>query len=78
MKFGYLTVVTLCLMSAFGCSSEKTPVYKDASADIEARVNDLLGRMTLEEKILQLNQLVLGVPLWDLNPSARQPAFNLG
>ena len=61
MKFGYLTVVTLCLMSAFGCSSEKTPVYKDASADIEARVNDLLGRMTLEEKILQLNQYVLGV-----------------
>ena len=54
-------VAALCLMTAFGCSSEETPVYKDASADIEARVNDLLGRMTLEEKILQLNQLVLGV-----------------
>ena len=54
-------VAVLCLMTAFGCSSEETPVYKDASADIEARVNDLLGRMTLEEKILQLNQLVLGV-----------------
>lgn len=61
MKFGYLTVAALCLMTAFGCSSEKTPVYKDASADIEVRVNDLLDRMTLEEKILQLNQLVLGV-----------------
>ena len=54
-------VAVLCLMTAFGCSSEETPVYKDASADIEARVNDLLGRMTLEEKILQLNQYVLGV-----------------
>ena len=54
-------VAVLCLMTAFGCSSEETPVYKDASADIEARVNDLLARMTLEEKILQLNQLVLGV-----------------
>ena len=54
-------VAVLCLMTAFGCSSEETPVYKDALADIEARVNDLLGRMTLEEKILQLNQLVLGV-----------------
>ena len=54
-------VAALCLMTAFGCSSEESPVYKDASADIEARVNDLLGRMTLEEKILQLNQLVLGV-----------------
>ncbi len=56
-----MTVVALCLITAFGCSSEETPIYKDASADIEARVNDLLGRMTLEEKILQLNQLVLGV-----------------
>ena len=61
MKPRHLTVAVLCLMTAFGCSSEETPVYKDASADIEARVNDLLGRMTLEEKILQLNQLVLGV-----------------
>ena len=61
MKLRHLTVAALCMMASFGCSSEETPVYKDASADIEARVNDLLGRMTLEEKILQLNQLVLGV-----------------
>lgn len=61
MKLRHLTVAALCLITAFGCSSEEPPVYKDASADIEARVNDLLGRMTLEEKILQLNQLVLGV-----------------
>ena len=61
MRLRHLTVAALCLMASFGCSSEETPVYKDASADIEARVNDLLGRMTLEEKILQLNQLVLGV-----------------
>ncbi len=61
IKQKHLAVATICAMTAFGCSSEETPVYKDASADIEARVNDLLGRMTLEEKILQLNQLVLGV-----------------
>ena len=54
-------VAALCMMASFGCSSEKNPIYKDASADIEVRVNDLLGRMTLEEKILQLNQFVLGV-----------------
>ena len=61
MKLRHLTVAALCMMASFGCSSEKNPIYKDASADIEVRVNDLLGRMTLEEKILQLNQLVLGV-----------------
>jgi len=61
MKLRHWTVTALCMMAAFGCSSEKAPIYKDASADIEARVNDLVNRMTLEEKILQLNQYVLGV-----------------
>ena len=61
MKLKHLVTATFCLMVAFGCSSEKDPIYKDASADIEARVNDLVNRMTLEEKILQLNQYVLGV-----------------
>ena len=61
MKLKHLATATFCLMVAFGCSSEKDPIYKDASADIEARVNDLVNRMTLEEKILQLNQYVLGV-----------------
>ena len=61
MKLKHLATATFCLIVAFGCSSEKDPIYKDASADIEARVNDLVNRMTLEEKILQLNQYVLGV-----------------
>ncbi|WP_308909194.1 glycoside hydrolase family 3 N-terminal domain-containing protein [Pseudokordiimonas caeni] len=30
------------------------PVYKDATASVEARVEDLLARMTLEEKIVQM------------------------
>ena len=37
-----------------------TAVYKDANAPIEARVEDLLSRMTTEEKIMQLNQYTLG------------------
>ena len=61
MKLKHLATATFCLMVAFGCSSEKSPIYKNASADIEARVNDLVNRMTLEEKILQLNQYVLGI-----------------
>ena len=34
------------------------PTYKDPTAPIERRVEDLLSRMTLEEKVGQMNQLV--------------------
>ena len=61
MKLKYWAIAILCMVVASGCSSEQSPIYKDASADIETRVNDLISRMTLEEKILQLNQYVLGV-----------------
>lgn len=36
------------------------PVYKDKSISIEKRIDDLLLRMTLEEKILQTNQWTYG------------------
>lgn len=36
-----------------------TPVYKDASAPVEKRVKDLLGRMTIEDKMAQLMQGIL-------------------
>ena len=38
----------------------KTAVYKDKKAPVEARVKDLVSKMTLEEKILQLNQYTAG------------------
>jgi beta-glucosidase len=36
---------------------QETPRYKDARQPVEARVADLLGRMTLEEKVAQLQAL---------------------
>lgn len=30
------------------------PIYKNAKYNIEDRVNDLLSKMTLEEKVIQL------------------------
>ena len=36
------------------------PTYKNADASIDERVEDLLSRMTLEEKIYQMNMSVLG------------------
>lgn len=35
-------------------------IYKDSTASIELRVKDLVSRMTLDEKVLQLNQYISG------------------
>lgn len=43
----------------FSCSNNHE-IYKDPSVNIDIRVEDLLSRMTIEEKVWQLNQLILG------------------
>ena len=40
--------------------SKNIPIYKDASAPVETRVEDLLSRMTLQEKVQQVSLDVLG------------------
>lgn len=40
--------------------ANKKPLYKNAKIPLEERVSDLLSRMTLEEKVFQLNQYTLG------------------
>ena len=49
---------------AFGIAAEAgskdLPPYKDASLPVETRIEDLLSRMTLDEKIAQLSQYSLG------------------
>ncbi len=52
----FLTIVTLCYPQK---NEEQKLPYKDSSLTISARVNDLLSRMTLEEKISQMNMLSL-------------------
>ncbi len=44
---------------AFGRSDINKPIYHDPDQSIDRRVEDLIGRMTLEEKIGQLNMPVL-------------------
>lgn len=57
-------VYGLCLLGVVSALSAKNKkggaLYKDAKAPIEKRVDDLLSRMTLEEKVMQLNQYTLG------------------
>ena len=45
-------------ISVCSCSGEKKEIYKDPNAPIPARVEDLISRMTIEEKVGQMNQFV--------------------
>jgi beta-glucosidase len=52
--------VVLALTAAFASKSrvaqaqQNSPAYRDASLPVEQRIADLLSRMTLEEKVAQL------------------------
>ena len=52
-KITYYFIFSFLIAGAFSCSRQ--PVYKDPSAPLESRVKDLLGRMTLEEKLRQID-----------------------
>ena len=52
-------VIFLCCSLAF--INLDAQLYKDAKADVEDRVEDLLRRMTLEEKVAQMNMDAMGV-----------------
>src|ERR1035437_8696316 len=47
-------ITVYCLMITFQCSAQQ-PIYLDAKQPIDKRVEDLLSRMTLEEKVGQIN-----------------------
>lgn len=52
-----------------------TPVYKDAKAPVEKRVKDLLGRMTIEDKMAQLIQGISFL-LWQVIVSMAHKPFS--
>lgn len=58
LVYGLCLLGMVCTLSAKDKKGEA--LYKDAKAPIEKRVDDLLSRMTLEEKVMQLNQYTLG------------------
>ncbi|WP_442589453.1 glycoside hydrolase family 3 N-terminal domain-containing protein [Pedobacter sp. AW31-3R] len=59
-------IITYCLLSlmipatSLFADQEEKPLYKDKKQVIEKRIEDLLSRMTLAEKVMQLNQYTLG------------------
>jgi beta-glucosidase len=57
MKKLPLLFFTLFILSS---TFAQNPVYKDKNAPIEERIDDLISRMTLEEKVMQTNQWTYG------------------
>lgn len=55
-------LLTATAATAAASSNEPVPVYRNPAAPIEKRVEDLLGRMTLEEKIWQMQNKPAGKP----------------
>lgn len=53
-----LTIAIMAITMNAMAGTKEQPIYKNPKASIEQRVNDLLSRMTLEEKVGQMNQLV--------------------
>lgn len=49
-----ISLFLLTLIAGLGSVTAQQPLYKQASAPVEERVKDLIGRMTAEEKIGQL------------------------
>src|SRR5437764_7414836 len=58
-------------------AADAPPAYLDPHQSVETRVNDLLGRMTLPEKIGQMDQIVVS-KLRDTAPPANGDCTNKG
>ncbi|MDX2189072.1 MAG: glycoside hydrolase family 3 C-terminal domain-containing protein [Bacteroidota bacterium] len=68
-----ISIILIVIVILIGCKGEKkikSAIYQDATKPLEARVEDLVKRMTLEQKIAQLaghgmksdEDTVLGIP----------------
>lgn len=61
MKKSLITLAAAAFLFAGAASAEK-PLYKNPKAPVSARVDDLLGRMTLREKVQQLQNNSISNP----------------
>lgn len=53
--------ILIALLVLTHLANAQTPIYKNKTAPIERRVADLVKRMNVDEKILQLNQYTFGL-----------------
>ncbi len=68
------SILKICLLAitlapAF-CRAQQKPIYKDPAQPLDARINDLISKLTLEEKVSLLGYQSKAVPRLDI------PAYN--
>jgi len=56
----------VCLCGATMLPAQAPPAYKNPAVPFEDRVHDLVGRMTLEEKVLQMKDVAPAIPRLDV------------
>src|SRR6185312_10091508 len=61
-----LALASLLLTPTVATAQQKKPLYLDPSQPVAARVNDLVGRMTLEEKVSQMQNHAVAIPRLDV------------
>src|SRR5512142_1381264 len=69
-KITAVFISVLLFSAVLALQAQETPAYKNPNLPIEQRVNDLVKRMTLKEKVSQLGHTAdaiprLGIPQYD-------------
>ncbi|MCX6309278.1 MAG: glycoside hydrolase family 3 C-terminal domain-containing protein [Bacteroidia bacterium] len=60
MKQAYLLLISVFFLQTVFSESTTKPMYKNPSVSIEKRIDDLVSRMTLTEKLEQMTQRIIG------------------
>lgn len=74
MKFLKIFIAVMLCLAATDIPAKKKPVYKNPKAPVEERVEDLLSRMTLEEKCAQVQNRFIN-SIEDIEPTFEGKGF---
>jgi beta-glucosidase len=61
-----LFAAVLTAVGAGSVQAQEVPAYKNEALPFDARVKDLVGRMTLEEKVSQMKDIAVAIPRLDV------------
>ncbi|MEI8204373.1 MAG: glycoside hydrolase family 3 C-terminal domain-containing protein [Bacteroidota bacterium] len=65
-NFLKIALSVLCMFTFQQIKAQETPAYKNSKLPFETRVNDLISRMTLDEKIAQMQNEAVAIPRLDI------------